>query len=232
MNIKGLYKTSLIDFPGRISSVIFTGGCNLSCSYCHNPDLAKDSSSLEKIDETEIFSFLKKRKGIIDGVTITGGEPTLNLGLIPFLEKIKNLKLDIKLDSNALKPNVIKEVLEKELVDYVAIDVKTSPEKYNQLTNRKVDFSKIKETIEILNDSSVDYEIRTTCVPKFVTMEDLKSIKNSIPKVNKYFLQQFVSSVDLIDPKMQGTDIYCTKELELFKNFVSTFSNKCEIRGI
>ncbi len=232
MNIKGLYKTSLIDFPGRISSVIFTGGCNMKCGYCHNPDLAKNSSSLEVIPEKEILSFLKKRKGILDGVTITGGEPTLNKGLIPFLKKIKSLGLDIKLDSNALKPEVINEAIQQNLVDYVAIDIKTSPEKYNDLTKTEVNFSKITETIEILNNNNIDYEVRTTCIPEFVTLEDFKSIKNSIPKVKNYFLQQFVSTVDLLDKEMQGVETYYARELEVFKDFVSSFTEKCEIRGI
>ena len=127
MNIRGLYKTSLVDYPGKVASTIFLGGCNLRCGYCHNPDLALNSSVLTKIDEEEVLTFLKKRKGLIDGITVSGGEPTIEKGLIPFLEKVKSLKLLVKIDTNGFLPHIISECIEKQLVDYVAVDIKTSP---------------------------------------------------------------------------------------------------------
>ena len=126
MNIKGLYKTSLVDYPGKVSSVIFTGGCNLRCGYCHNPDLACNSDELEKIEDEEVFSFLEKRKGLIDGITVSGGEPTLDKGLLEFLRRIKSMGLLVKLDTNGFSPSVVEQCLMEKLTDYIAVDLKTS----------------------------------------------------------------------------------------------------------
>ncbi len=173
MCIKGLDKVSLIDYPGKIGPVLFLGGCNLRCRYCQNPDLALDSKELPEISEIEILEFLKKRASLIDGVTISGGEPTLSKNLIPLLKKIKEFELNIKLDSNGFFPELIGKCIDAELVDYVAIDVKTSPGKYNELTGRDVDFSKIVDTFNILKNSSIVYEARTVCIPDYVTAKDL-----------------------------------------------------------
>jgi len=232
MNIKGLYKTSLVDYPEKITSTIFLGGCNLRCGYCHNPDLALNSSALEMIEEDEVLAFLKNRKGLIDGVTISGGEPTIEKGLIPFLEKIKSLKLLVKIDTNGFLPHIISECIEKQLVDYVAVDIKTSPEKYPLLTGTSLQFDAILSTIDILRDSALDHEIRTTCVPDFVTVDDIKKIGESIGAVKKYYLQQFVNRNNLLDSKIKILTPYSIGYLYELKNEADKFSSFCSIRGI
>lgn len=232
MNVRGIYKTSLIDFPGRLSTVIFSGGCNLRCKYCHNGDIVFNNSKLESYSNEEILDFLRKRKGLIEGLTVTGGEPTLAKNLIPFLENVKELSFYIKVDTNGLMPGVINQLLEKKLVDYVAVDVKTSSEKYSELTDCDVDFLKIIETIVILKKSNIDYEIRTTCVPAFLNLDDLHSIKQSIGFVKKYCLQQFTTNVPLIDKSLESVQPYPVSVLNEFLDFVKTFSEESELRGI
>jgi pyruvate formate lyase activating enzyme len=232
MNIRGLYKTSLVDYPEKITSTIFLGGCNLRCGYCHNPGLALNSSVLEKIKEEEVLAFLKKRKGLIDGVTISGGEPTIEKGLIPFLEKVKSLKLLIKIDTNGFLPHIISECIEKKLIDYAAVDIKTSPEKYPLLTGMNLPFNTILATTDILKNSGLDYEIRTTCVPGFVTVDDIKKIGESIGAVKKYYLQQFVNTNTLLDSEIETLTPYSIDYLHELKNEAEKFSSFCSIRGI
>ena len=232
MNIKGLYKTSLIDFPGRISAVIFTGGCNLRCNFCHNPDLARDSTALAVISEDEIFAFLEKRKGILDGITITGGEPTLQKDIIEFMKNVKDLGYEIKLDTNGLLPKKVKNIVDAGVVDYFAIDLKTSPIKFKELTQSNMDFSLIAESLNILNENNVDYETRTTCVPKFVTTDDIDAIGAVIPRVKAWHLQQFISSVELMDNSMENSKPYSVEELKIIQKSVLKYSDICDIRGI
>ncbi|MCL1864517.1 MAG: anaerobic ribonucleoside-triphosphate reductase activating protein [Spirochaetes bacterium] len=232
MNIRGLYKTSLVDYPEKITSTIFLGGCNLRCSYCHNPDLALNSSVLEKIEENEVLDFLKKRKSLIDGVTISGGEPTIEKGLIPFLEKVKSLKLLIKIDTNGFLPHIISTCIEKELIDYAAVDIKTSPEKYPSLTGKNLSFDLILSTIDIIKSSKIDHEIRTTCVPGFVTVDDIKKIGESVGPVKKYYLQQFVNTNTLLNSEIEILTPYSIDYLHKLKDEAEKFSSFCSIRGI
>ncbi len=232
MNIRGIYKTSLIDYPGKISAVLFTGGCNLRCRYCHNPDLACNWKEMVHSSNEEALDLLRKRKNLIDGVTISGGEPTLSKNLFSFVEKIKELQLSVKLDSNGLQPDVLGDLISGGLLDYAAIDIKTSPEKYRLLTGSVVDFNCIAGSIDILRTSGIDYEVRTTCVPLYVTMEDLGSIRNSIGRVKKYFLQQFQSDTRLLDRSWEVMEPYPAETLRQFRDFVLTFADRCEIRGI
>jgi pyruvate formate lyase activating enzyme len=232
MNIRGLYKTSLLDYPEKITSTIFLGGCNLRCGYCHNPDLALNSSVLEKIEEEEVLDFLKKRKRLIDGVTISGGEPTIEKGLIPFLEKVKSLKLLVKIDTNGFLPHIISACIEKKLIDYAAVDIKTSPEKYPSLTGMNLSFDTILSTIDILRCSVLDHELRTTCVPGFVTVDDIKRIGESVGAVKKYYLQQFINTNTLLDSEIETLTPYSIDYLHELKNEAEKFSSFCGIRGI
>jgi len=232
MNIRGIYKTTLIDYPGRISTAIFTGGCNLRCRYCHNPALVLPGDDSGAFSEEEILDLLRKRKNIIEGLTITGGEPTLNDDLGDFMEKIKALGLEVKLDTNGLRPDVISDLAGKKLIDYVAVDIKTSPDKYRQLTGKEVRFSLILETINILRDHGIQHELRTTCVPEYVTGEDFRAIKESIGYVDKYALQQFVTDNCLIDNKLKSLQPYPLQKLHEFRDFILTFAGSCEIRGV
>lgn len=232
MNIRGLFKTSLVDYPGKVSSVIFTGGCNLRCGYCHNPDLALNSPALEKIDDNEVLSFLEMRKGLLDGITVSGGEPTMDRGLIPFLTAVKSLGLSIKLDTNGFFPRVVSECIEKKLIDYAAVDVKTSPEKYPALTCKDISFSEVLSTLDILKKSQIDYEIRTTCVPGYAEIDDIIKIGESVGRVKKYYLQQFVNINTLLDSGIRMLHPYTSTHLKDLKIEAEKFSDFCSIRGI
>ena len=230
MNIRGFLKTSLIDYPDKICSVLYTGGCNLRCKYCYNFDFACNNKNLEHFLEEDLLSFFKERKKIIDGVTITGGEPTLSKKLDVFVARLKDLSLLVKLDSNGLNPLVIKNLLKNNLLDYVAIDIKTSPEKYNELTNKEVDFNKILETLSILKESGISYELRTTCIPHFITLDDLQKIKDEVGEVERYALQQFMNNTPLLDNSWENIQPYPLETLNQFRDFILTFSKECELR--
>jgi len=232
MNIRGIDKTSLIDYPGKICAVLFCGGCNLRCGFCHNPEIVLNSTSLDLISNDEILEFLKKRKNLIDGVTLSGGEPTLSKSIISFTKKIHNLSLMIKLDTNGLNPSVLSELSRNKLIDYVAIDIKTSPSKYNRLADKKVDFALIQDSIGVLQKAGIDFELRTTCIPGFAEMDDFWEIKKYIKTVNKYFLQQFISKIPLIDESYRSLQPYTVNYLLQLKEFVSSFAEICEVRGI
>ncbi len=232
MNIRGIQKTSLIDYPGKICSILFVGGCNLSCKFCHNPDLVINSNSLKKLPDNEVLDFLLARKNIIDGVTITGGEPTLDKDLFQFCRKLKDIGFLVKIDTNGFLPDIIKSLCDQSLVDYFAIDIKTSPSKYNALTNSHIDFKKIIQTLEICKQFQLDYELRTTCIPEYASLDDFLEIKQSLGQVKNYYIQQFISNVDLIDPTFKEITPLTVKELKKIKDFISTFAENCEIRGI
>jgi pyruvate formate lyase activating enzyme len=189
--IKSFLGTSVIEFPGKISSVVFIGGCNLRCPFCHNLDLVLPER-LEKIpdiSENEIIEELKKRKGFIDGVSFTGGEPLLSPDLPAFIKKIKEeAKIDIKIDTNGTLPEKLKEVLP--FVDYISMDIKSSPKKYSTATGNKTEFKYIEKSIEIIKGTN-NYEFRTTMVPGIVDKDDIKKICEKIKKVKKYVLQNF-----------------------------------------
>ena len=231
MNIKGIHKTSLIDYPGKICSIFFSGGCNMKCRYCHNPELACNCSSLPTLRNEDAIDFIRGRKGLIDGVSITGGEPTLSRNIDGFIRTLRDLGISVKLDTNGMNPEAIDRLLEERLLDYVAVDIKTSPGKYGDLTGRVDAFPLIRDTIEMVKTSGVEYEIRTTCIPGYVTMEDLCDIRDEIGFVKRYFLQQFVNDVTL-DESLRDLVPYVPSVLEGFRDFVRGFAEVCEIRGI
>jgi pyruvate formate lyase activating enzyme len=231
VNVKGIYRTSLIDYPGAISAVVFTGGCNLRCKFCHNPELALDSSELESIPEAEILSFLSTRKRLIDGVVISGGEPTLRENLPGFCDSLKSLGFKVKLDTNGSSPSVVAGLLRKKTIDYFALDMKTSPSKYPEVTASSISFDSVYETLDLLRSSGTDYELRTTCVPDLVTMDDFAAIGERIGRVKNYYLQQFRSE-NTLDGTLSGVNPYRKEQMAEFRDFVSTFSDRCELRGV
>ncbi len=231
MNIRGIYKTSLIDYPGKICTVLFSGGCNLRCRYCHNRDLACNSDSLPHYTSEEVLNFLASRKHLIEGVTLSGGEPTLSDDIYQFAASIKDYGLSVKIDTNGLKPDTLARLIERGLVDYIALDVKTSPDKYPDLAGTTVDFTLIKNTVSVLKSGDIDYEIRTTCVPGYVTGEDLSIIGNHIGPVKRYYLQQFRAAGDLIDESLGVLQPYPVYVLDEFCKRVLNFSDYCAIRG-
>jgi len=231
VNIKGIHKTSLIDFPGSISAIIFSGGCNLRCRYCHNPDLACNSCGLQGYSNDEALSFIMSRIHLIDAVVLSGGEPTLSPRIKDFTRTLKDLGLKVKLDTNGFNPDIVNDLVLEGLLDYIAMDIKTSPEKYHLLTGNDSPFDTIIDTLDILRHSGVLYELRTTCIPEYVTMDDLFAIRDKVEHVDAYFLQQFVNTTTL-DEAFHTIQPYPPETLLSFRQFVSTFADTCEVRGI
>lgn len=188
MKLGELIPFTLVDFPGKPAASVFAAGCNLRCPFCHNPDLVIGSGSLSL---QEVLDFLKNRVGKLQGVCVSGGEPTLMPGLEGFLEQIKELGFAIKLDTNGTAPQVLYRLLEKGLVDYTAVDVKSSPAKYSAACGAKVDPALIRESVRLLQGFGVSYELRTTAVPGLVELSDIYAIGEWFGQVQRYALQQF-----------------------------------------
>lgn len=204
MLIAGLQKLTLLDYPGKTACTLFTPGCNFRCPFCHNALLVTHRVE-DFISEEEFFAFLGKRTGILDGVCITGGEPTMQKDLIPFMRKIKETGFLLKLDTNGYRPYVLKEILDEKLADYVAMDIKASPEKYAATTGiYDLDFSLISESMELLEKSGVPHEFRTTVTEDFHTEEDFEKILNLFSADTPYFIQQFRDSGNLVDTGCTG----------------------------
>ncbi|MBR4830562.1 MAG: anaerobic ribonucleoside-triphosphate reductase activating protein [Bacilli bacterium] len=216
MKIGGFNKLTTQDFPGNLACIIFTNGCNFDCSYCYNRDLVDNKA--EEISEEEIFSYLNQRKKMLDGVVISGGEPTIWNDLIPFMEKVKELGLKIKLDTNGYRPDVLKEIIDKNLVDYIAMDIKTLFNEYYKIINKKIDTDKLIESIKLIKASKVDHEFRTTIIKGFHTVEDLDKIVDVIDG-SPYYLQNFRMEDTVNDKKLFGfTEEELNEIKEHFKN--------------
>lgn len=194
MNIQGFQKLTMLDFPGKTACTVFTGGCNLRCPFCHNVPLVLSPES-ESIDEDEIFSYLEKRKGVLDGVAITGGEPLIQKDISGFIKKIKSMGFLVKLDTNGFFPEALEELINERLVDYVAMDVKNSKEKYALTCGKEnLDISPFEKSLALLKRGKVDYELRTTVIKEFHTVFDIESICRWIEGAPRYFLQAFKDS--------------------------------------
>ncbi len=214
MKIGGFQKVSLIDYPGKISAVVFTQGCNFRCPFCHNPELVDPERFEGLIPEAEILSFLEKRKGRLDAVVITGGEPTMQSGLIPFIDRLKAMGYLTKLDTNGALPDALGEMLDRKLLDYVAMDIKAPLERYDEVTKAKTDHQRIRRSISLIMGSSVDYEFRTTAVKTLLNPADLEDIGKLIPGARRFVLQKFVPTKTL-DRNYLGESSYTDTELKL-----------------
>ncbi len=210
MLISGIQKLTLLDYPGKTACTVFCYGCNFLCPFCHNALLVTEKAE-SFIDEEEIFSFLKKRQGILDGVCVTGGEPTLQKDLKAFLKKIKEMGYEVKLDTNGYKPDLLREIIDEGLCDYVAMDIKNTPEKYALTVGKAVDTDKILESIAILKEGKIPCEFRTTVVKELHTEEDIKEIARLLKGTVPFFLQQFKDSGMLIS---DGLSAYTKEEME------------------
>lgn len=195
MKINGYEKFSMVDYEGKICCTVFTGGCNLRCPFCHNGALVVGDVKANQIDDGEVIEYLKKRRGLVDAVSVTGGEATLQPDLADFLRRVRELEYLIKLDTNGLRPDVLKSLLDEGLVDYVAMDIKNSPEKYAMTTGLKsVDLDKINESMRIIKDSGVNHEYRTTIIKEFHTAEDMQKIADWVSGANAYYMQKYKDS--------------------------------------
>lgn len=229
MLIGGLQKFSLIDYPGKICAIIFTQGCNFRCPYCHNPALVLPEQFTPSLSEKEIFSFLEKRKGQLDAVEITGGEPTLQKDLLKFLKKIKDMGFLVKLDSNGSFPDMIRRAIKQGVVDYLAMDIKAPLEHYQEMTCSCVNPENIKRTIKIIMNSSLDYEFRTTVVKSQLSLEDLLKIAQLIRGAKLYVLQNFVPAKTL-DPLFQKEASCGEEELEKVREQIAPYVKNCLVR--
>ena len=221
----------MLDFPGRVASLVFTGGCNLTCPFCHNAGLVLDPDSYPDYPLDELLADLKKREGFIDGVVVSGGEPTIDTGLPAFLSVLKEKGLQVKLDSNGLAPAVISSLLEQQLVDYYAIDIKTSLSRYNELHTQPVKTEALVETVDILKQADVEVEFRTTCIPHLVTETEIDEMGELLQGAPLWVLQQFVPMHAMIE-EWQTLDMYRPEQLYALAEQASPFVGRVEVRGL
>ncbi|MFN4227688.1 MAG: anaerobic ribonucleoside-triphosphate reductase activating protein [Candidatus Ratteibacteria bacterium] len=229
MRIGALQKTSLIEFPGIISCIVFTQGCNFRCHYCHNPELVLPEKFQNVIPEEFFFSFLEKRKKYLEGVCITGGEPTIQKDIIEFIRKIKDKGFKVKIDTNGSEPEIIERLLKEELIDYFSMDLKGPIEKYKIITGVEVESDKILRSIEIIKNAKIDYEIRTTVVKSQISFEDFEKIGKIIEGCKKYFIQRFVPSKHVNEDFIREKT-YTDEEFEEIKKIMKKYVSLCEVR--
>ena len=220
MIIAGFQRLTLLDYPGKIASTVFTVGCNFRCPFCHNPELVECITRDIKRDNTEkdFFNFLKKRQGKLEGICITGGEPTIQLDIIEFIKKVKKLGYLVKLDTNGTRPDVLKKIIDQKLIDYIAMDIKNQPKKYLETAGikggNKLLLDKIKLSVDLIKNSQLLYEFRTTVVPGIHNEKDFLEIAKWIKGAPKYWLQRYQDKKTL-DPNMKN--IIKNKKLDLNK---------------
>ena len=230
MKICGLQKTTLLDYPGKVAATIFFSGCNFRCPFCHNMNLVEGGPGLEEYEPEEILAFLEKRKGILDGVCITGGEPSLQPELIDFLREIKKHKLLIKLDTNGSRPEILEQLVGYGLIDYVAMDIKTSIGRYSEVSGVPgLDTDPILKSIHFLQEDYVGYEFRTTVIREFHTAEVFEEIGEMLSGCQSYYLQGFTASEFVPDKTLTA---YKKEELLEFVRQLRKYNIKAELRGV
>lgn len=230
IKIKGWQKVSLIDFPPYTVSVIFLGGCNFRCSFCHNPDLVLRAEEVLGIELDDILEYIEKKKMWIDGVCITGGEPTLHKDLPEMISKIREKGMKIKLDTNGTDPEMVSRLIDKKLVDHIAMDIKSSLEKYGEVCGVTVNKEKIKKSISLIRDSKISYEFRTTVVPGLVGKEDISKIGKMLQGSKKYVIQNFRGGTNLIDDALKDIEPFSSQELEEMKKSAEEYLEEVELR--
>ena len=230
MKIIGFQKTTLLDFPGKVAATVFTPGCNFRCPYCHNGDILVPGEDIEPFSEEEVLLTLKKRSGVLDGVAITGGEPTLQPDLPEFIRKIRTLGLLVKLDTNGTNPGMLRGLIDEGLLDYVAMDIKQCSEKYNEVACQKVsDLDKIKKSVSLLLEGRVDYEFRTTVADNLMSTGDFQGIGQWIKGAKAYYLQQYKDSDFVLD---HNCKVPSKETLESYVNLLKDYVPNTQIRGV
>ena len=228
MNVQGYQKLTLLDFPGRTACTVFTGGCNLRCPFCHNAGLVRTPLAGPNLTD-EVLGYLQKRKGILDGVCVTGGEPLLQPDLEDFLRAVKAMGYAIKLDTNGMLPQRLAGVLATNLVDYVVMDIKSSPDGYAAATGTDADVSAVSDSLSILRDCGIPFEMRTTAVRGIHTEADFDAIGRWIGDVPAYFIQRFVDSGQLLG---SGFDAFTPEEMERLLTTVRKYTPSAQLRGV
>jgi len=245
MQIGGLQKLTLIDYPGKLACTVFCAGCNYRCPWCYNSELVfpEKIKKILQVSEQDFFEFLKKRKELLNGVCLGGGEPTINQDLPDFCQKIKQLGYAVKLDTNGSNPGLLKELINNNLVDYIALDVKAPTEKYIQIIGLEKNINlgraqnfwtaqiiqNVDKSIQLLKQEKIDYEFRTTVIPDFLKIEDIIKISQWISPAKRYFLQQFKPEKTL-NPKFEKIRPYSQKYLLSIQKAIAPFFETCEIR--
>ena len=229
MRIAGFQKLTLLDFPGKVAATLFSPGCNFRCPFCHNASLVLTPGETPLFGEDEVLSYLKKRQGILEGVCITGGEPTLQPDLGEFIRKLKSIGYAVKLDTNGTLPEKLFPLLDEGLLDYVAMDIKSSPENYEKAAGVPVDLRKLETTVRRLIEGDLPFEFRTTVVKGLHTKEDFARIGKFIEGAPNWYLQSYVDSGDVIDPIFSA---FSKEECEVFLEEVRPFVKNCALRGI
>jgi len=240
MIIGGLEKLTLIDYPDHLAAIIFTQGCNFRCKFCYNPLLVwpqgTDGKNIKEkgfsqISEKDLFLFLEKRFGKLEGVVITGGEPTLHPDLPSFIKKIKKMGYRVKLDTNGTSPDALQGLIDKKLIDYIAMDLKAPCEKYEKVVGVKVNCNNIEKSVKIIKKSNLPHEFRTTVVPGLLVKSDFTKMGKMIDGASQWYLQKFKSDVELVDHEFEGKRPYSNKEMEEFAQIGKKYVNICKFRG-
>jgi len=231
MQIGGLQKITLIDYPGRIAATVFLIGCDFKCPWCYSSELVlpEKIKKQPRISQKEFFKFLKERKELLEGATICGGEPSINKDLPQFCKKIKKAGYLVKLDTNGSNPKMLKKLIDEKLIDYVAMDIKLPREKYQKILGRKIKIEDIEKSVKILKEGKVDYEFRTTVVPTILTKEDILKIAKWISGAKRYYLQNFRPE-KTIDPKFEKIKPYPQEYLLEIQKAISPFFEVCQVR--
>lgn len=231
MKIEGFQKLTLLDFPGKTAATVFTGGCNFRCPFCHNALLVLPEEQPAPFTEEEVFSYLHRRRGVLDGVVVSGGEPLLQSDIGIFLGKLKSLGFLVKLDTNGTNPALLKKLIDGQLVDYVAMDIKNAPSAYAKTVGVPgVDLRAITESRDLLAGGKVDFEFRTTLVRGLHTEESVREMAEFIAGGERYYLQQFKNSGNLIAP--EGLSAFDESEMQKFAGICRAFVPATEIRGL
>ncbi len=231
MILGGYQRLTLIDYPGKIATTVFTVGCSFRCPFCHNPELVQSSQfTVHSNLEEEFFEFLKRRKGKLEGVCITGGEPTIQLDLMDFIEKIKKMGFSVKLDTNGSRPDILRNIIQKNLVDFIAMDIKDSPEKYQKTSGGKADPERIKLSVEMIMNSKIPYEFRTTVVPGIHKEKDFEKITRWIRGAQAYYLQEY-RETKILDPNLKKITKGKSIDLEKIGKKIGGNFGKFGIRG-
>ncbi len=228
MTFGGFIPFTFIDYPGKTACIAFTIGCNFRCPYCHNPELV-DETVEKTFSEAYVLWFLKQRQDILDGIVITGGEPTMHGDLLPFIAEVKELGFLVKLDTNGTNPLLLKEALDKKLVDYVAMDIKAPLSSYHKTVERPVDTGALRRSIDLLRNSPIPYEFRTTVIKALLSPEDLEEIAREVRGATQYYLQKFIPT-NILNPQFKRKVTYSDEEFLGFKKTAEKYVASCGIR--
>lgn len=228
MRILGIQKLSTLDFPDQLACVIFTGGCNFRCPYCHNPELVLPAPDAPTLDPEKVLAFLRERQGKLDGVAITGGEPTLHADLPELIQKIRDLGFKVKLDTNGTNPAMLAELLQKKMLDYVAMDLKYPIRRYAELTHYP-DITPIQKSLKLLLDSKIDYEFRSTITPRLHSEKEIEAMGQDIRGAKNWYLQNFRPGKTL-DPSFSQERAFTNAELQTLQQIGAKYVTNCVIR--